>query len=174
MPRLVAFLVAVVVLSGCAGLQRETFIHEQVGEYIYDRPITQVWPHVVGLMGEEGFSFKKHPTQYLLTTEWKEEMSSSSIAASFTRYLVEAVPLGEDHTRVRIMRNSMSMGGGPGVVEGPRHVAAARAYATPTNGGRNAAAASGTRDLRMEWELLKRAAPDDAAELQEVADGRFR
>jgi len=173
MCRLVTFF-SVLLLTGCAGLQREGFIHEQAGDFIYDVPVEQVWPHVLTLIEEQGFSFREDRSRHLLTTEWREEMSSSSIAASFTRYLVEAVKLDASHTRVRVFRNSMSMSGGPGVVEGRRYAEAARNYANAPASGRLARSATGTRDLRMEWELLQRVSPTDAAELQQVAEARFR
>ncbi len=163
-----------VLWTGCAGLQRDAFIHQQAGDYVYAVPVQTVWPHVLELIGEEGFSIREEPGRNLLTTEWREEMSSSTIAASFTRYLVEAVALDDGHTRVRIIRHSMTVGGGPGFVDGDRHAAAARAYANPSPTGRAARTSSGARDLRMEWLLLRRVAPTDAAELQQLAEARYR
>lgn len=167
-----AFGACVLLLAGCAAAQRESFIQQEVGEYVYERPASEVWPHAKALLEEEGYSYKEAPNGFLLATEWQEEMSGSKIAASFTRYLVEAVPLGPSRSRIRFLRNTMTMGGGPGVVEGKRHVQDARAYAQGhfLGGTRTAA---GSRDLRMEWLLMRRAAPDDAAELQTVAEQRY-
>lgn len=160
------------VLTGCATVQRDSFIHQEVSDYVYDLPATEVWRHARALLAEHGYSFREAPKGFLLTTEWQEEMGGSQIAASFTRYLVEAVPLGSAHTRIRFIRNTVTRGGGPGVVEGKRYIADARAYAEGTH--RNVSTAANERDLHMEWLLLRRAAPEDAADLQALAEARYR
>lgn len=159
-------------LLGCAAAQRDSFIHQEVSDYVYELPAREVWPHAKALLAEEGYAFKEAPNRFLLTTEWQEEMGGSQIAASYTRYLVEAVPLGRGQCRVRFIRNSVTMGGGPGVVEGKRYRADARSYAQGQH--RNVSTNAGSRDLHMEWLLLRRAAPQDAAELQSLAEARYR
>lgn len=170
-----ALLFGVALLSGCATRLREAFIQERAGEYVYELPVERVWPHVAALLDEQGYSFKQDLANGQLVTEWKEDMGASSIAASYTRYLVVAARLDGTHCRVQFLRFTRTQGGGAGGYDSSSaRIAAATAQAANNAGGVRTRTASRSRDLHAEWLLMQRVAPEDAEELRTAANARFR
>ncbi len=188
-------------VAGCATMQKDTFIKEQAGDYVYAMPAAQVWPHVGAMLKEQGYSYREAPERFLLVTEWKEENGASSMAASFSRYMVEGQPIDDEHCRVRFIKNTMtsrpvggddvltsqqrqaaqatggrSIGAADGSGGGPEGAARYEgSTATVQSGsmGRTGTAAAGVRDLNAEWLLIQRVAPEDAKEIQDEADQKF-
>lgn len=178
--------------TGCATMTKETFILESAGAHVFEYSSPQVLDEAEKMLKERGYSVRRSAEQHALVTEWKEEMASSSIAGSMTRYLVEVFPIAPQQSRVRVTRNSAtsqtaqsvsSMGvaatdsaGESSTVNDSRSMAAAREYASGAQGGsrRSVGNATQTRDLPFEWELMKRMEPEDAKELEAVASDKFR
>ncbi len=195
------WVLAVPLVAGCATMQKDAFIKEQAGDYAYAMPVAQVWPHVGAMLKEPGYTYREAPGRFLLVTEWKEENGASSIAASFSRYMVEGQPIDDEHCRVRFIRNTMTSqsAGGDAVLSSQQRQASqatgGRSIGAPSEGGgpegsasaegatatiqsgsmgRTGTAAAGVRDLNAEWLLMQRVAPEDAKEIQDEADHRFR
>ncbi len=170
MKRLVLGVMALSLVTACAGPSRETFLQEKAGEFMFNKPLKEVWPHVKTLLREDGYSWQDNPSQAFIRTEFKEDTGSSAMSTSSTRYSVEGYAIDVGHSRVRIMRNSVAGAGTEGMGD-PR--AQATAYAGP-NAGRAAGTASASRDLKMEWRLIQRASPEQAAQLEAEADAKFK
>ncbi len=179
MRRRAAWLLGVALLAGCAALQRESFIKEQAAGYVYEMPIEQVWPHVKTMLKEQGYTYREAPGRFLLVTEWKEENGASELGASFSRYMVEGQKLDDTHCRVRFLRNTMTSAptGDMTMTSTQRHAIQATASANAAargTPGRAGTAAAGARDLHAEWLLMQRVVPEDAEEIQDEADRRFK
>ncbi len=175
MGRWAAWLLGVALLAGCAAWQKESFIKEHAGNYVYEMPVEQVWPHVRAMLKEQGYTYRELPGRFLLVTEWKEENGASEMGASFSRYMVEGQEIDDTHCRVRFLRNSMTSAqtGDMTMTSTERHAARSTAAAQGTS-GRAGTAASGARDLHAEWLLLQRVVPEDAKEIQDEAGRRFK
>jgi len=170
MKRLVLGVMALSLVIACAGPTRETYLHERAGEFTFDKPLKEVWPHVKAILREDGYVWQDNPAQAFIRTEFKDDSGSSTMSTSSTRYSVEGYAIDATHSRVRIMRNSVAASGSEGMGD-PR--AQAVAYASANASGRAAGTASATRDLKMEWRLIQRAAPEQAAEMEAAADAKF-
>ncbi len=186
------WLFGAVLLAGCATWQKENFVKEQAGVYVYEMPVEQVWPQARAMLTEQGYTYRELPGRFLAVTEWKEENGSSEMGASFSRYMVEGQKIDDTHCRVRFLRNTMLSAptGDMAMTSTERHAAqstaAANAAAQGTAGragpaataqgraGRTATAAEGVRDLHAEWLLMQRVVPEDAEEIQDEADRRFK
>lgn len=162
--------VAVSLVASCAGQTRETYLQEKAGEFVFEKPLKEVWPHVKALLKEQGYSWQDNPRQAFIRTEFKEDTGSSAMSTSFTRYAVEGFAIDQNRSRIRIMRNSMTSSNS-GEMSDPR--AATAGYANANAAGRAGGNASGSRDLKMEWQLIQRAAPEQAAKLEAEAAQKF-
>jgi hypothetical protein len=189
--------VALAALSlACSGVQRDTFVRQKAAEYVYPLPVEKVWPHVRALMDEQGYSYREDGSGRALTTEWKEEMSTSRIAASWSRYLVEARTEGTTRTAIRFIRFSRSAGGGDGALrepnqgistpqEEPIHDPGEGQMAAVDSASRgdpdtrmgdltrksvsDRGANNGIRDTKFEWLLLQKVEPDVARGIEAAA-----
>ncbi len=171
MKRLVLGVMALSLVTACAGPTRETYLQERAGEFMFNKPLKEVWPHVKAILKEDGFNWQDNPSQAFIRTEFKEDTGSSAMSTSSTRYSVEGYAIDAGHSRIRFMRNSVAASGSSGMAD-PR--AQATAYAGANASGRNAGLASAARDLKMEWRVIQRASPEQAAELEAEADAKFK
>lgn len=106
-----------VLLPGCATMQRENFVRERAGEYVYDKPLDEVWPHVRALLVAQGYVpvARSEPNQ--LDTEWREETAGGSGATTWSRYRVVGSETG-GQSKVVFLKNTRS--GGSGMPAAPR------------------------------------------------------
>lgn len=197
MKRIALAVATLALATGCATVSRQSYIDDQVGQYEYDLPLAQVWPHARALLQEQGYSLRETQDPPEITTEWKEEMANSAIAATRVRYRVEGFELhdktGATYSKVRITRLNMTAAGmdGSGMIvdarkgssegtannpnmAGVSYGQTATAQAAAGVSANNTGVASTTRDLRMEWLLMRRADPDSAQKLEEYAAANYK
>lgn len=106
MPKLaVSFLALALLGSGCASLQRETRARELAGDYVYAKPLAEVWPHVAALLVEHGYTPRETEQPWVLETDWKAEVSGSRTSGTYSRYVVVGKD-GGGQSVVRILRNT--------------------------------------------------------------------
>lgn len=198
--RIACSAVLVLLCAGCAAVQKENFARERAGEYVYRRPLAEVWPHVVALLVAQGYSPRPATQPDLLETEWKEEATCDGCAITFSRY--QAV--GKEAGGQSIVRFVKSMRTG-GIREGTTQTAneetsddaareterARKAHqgsrtddagpqdgpvdlSSVRTGSHKGEKVSGARDLGMEWLLLQRVEPRAAAEIYQSAEAAYR
>jgi hypothetical protein len=103
-----ALLVAVGGVTGCnalrAGGARHKYVNDQTKEYVYKKPITEVWPNVRTLLFDQGFQTKSSDSggSYSLETEPKTESGET------TRILAQGVKIDDGSCRIEIIRNISS------------------------------------------------------------------
>ncbi len=197
--RTTLWLGAVVLVSGCATVQRENFARDRAAEISYAKPVAEVWPEVVALLSEKGFHSKQDPDSFTLETEWKVWNPSSRMTAQYAKYVAIARTLPNQRVIVRFYRNTKSaegveqtaqrnvdwgvsrtLGGGGGAAEATADGAPtpASAIVQQDDEGRSSvrigvANSFEQRDLDLEWELLSRIDPASAAQIRRMADSRF-
>ncbi len=91
-----AFLVAILTLLAglaCTGMQRsgarQSYIYEQVREYVYETPIDAVWPQARAILFEQGYQVRDSGGGMTVETEWRVLSDGSR-----RRYLVTGFPRG--------------------------------------------------------------------------------
>lgn len=185
---------------GCAALQRETRARELAGNYVYERPLAEIWPHVAALLIEQGHTPRETEQPYVLQTDWKAEVAGSPTSGIFSRYLVVGKD-GGGRSSVRFHRSTRRSEHADRNITDVRHD---RPVTKDQQGGRSAEQArygdtdtgsaleheeeqvaeiagrrsttgapepSGSRDLQMEWLLLQRVDPEGAAKIFAQAEG---
>jgi uncharacterized lipoprotein len=151
---LVLALTLAVSASGCAGMRaaaaKRQYIDDQTKGFVYEKPRKEVWAAVRELVFEKGFELKNKGDEegtFMGETEWKHDKTGA------TRYLIQLNQVDEQHCTVRFTRmvnaaeqgsNVLTIGGG-----------------SKSNSG---------RDLTMEWELIQRVVPDQAATISTGAE----
>jgi hypothetical protein len=183
--RTTALAVSLCLLAGCAAQRREAFAKERAAEHVYQRPLEELWPVAKQLLKDEGYSWKEIPGQYVLATEWREEGGGAVV--SYTRYLVEGKKVTDAGSIIRFTKSTKSTQGTPTesfgggapkqTQEGPNSnmlsmANSAQGQQGPLNQGVTGAV-QGTRDLTMEWQLLKRTDAARAAEIEGQALKEF-
>lgn len=159
-------------LSGCATVQRDNYIRERAGEYVYELPAAEVVKGAAAMLKEQGYDVKADPSGLVVMTEWKEEMGASQVAASFSQYLVRGLAVDQANSRVQIYRNNRSSSGGPNMES-----SASKNASMVQQGAHSmerSAQKGGARDLAAEFQLMKRLAPEDAGDLTAEASERFK
>lgn len=199
--------VLAVALAGCATISKDAFLHDGASLHRYERPLDEVLVEAKKVLEERGYVFRAGFGEKRLASEWKEEMGSSTIAASYSRYLVEGFSIDDKRCQIRVHRQTARSGGAsvhdseadsldrsnteaatasdsPGgaarastlnvaTTTTTRSESATKDYAAELSGKR-AENATVSRDLQIEWLLMQRLAPEDAQELQQVADAKFK
>lgn len=198
--RIASLALLVVLCAGCATVQKESFARERAGEYVYQRPLAEVWPHVGALLVAQGYSPLPATQPDQLETAWKEEATCGECAVTFSRYQAAGKEAG-GRCIVRFLK-AVRTGG---VREGTSQTAneettddAARETERarkvhqgsrsddggpqdgPVNlgsvrsGSHKGEKLSGARDLGMEWLLLQRVEPKAAAAIYREAEAAYR
>jgi hypothetical protein len=198
--RIASSVVLVTLCAGCVTVQRDNFARERAGEYIYQRPLSEVWPHVVALLVAQGYSTLPATQPDQLETEWKEEATCEGCAVTYSRYQA----MGKEDRGRCIVRFVKAVRTG-GIREGTTQTAkeaktdqdvretqtARKAHqgsrtddAGPDDGpvdlhsvrtnSYKGEKLSGTRDLGMEWLLLQRVEPKAAAAIYQAAEAAYR
>ncbi|MDQ3265870.1 MAG: hypothetical protein M3Y59_19815 [Myxococcota bacterium] len=94
-----------ILLSGCAALQRESRAREFSAEHVYPRPLAEVWPHVIALLASQGYTAHLAAGDHVLETDWKQEVSGARESGAWSRYVVVGKD-GGDSCVVRILKNT--------------------------------------------------------------------
>lgn len=185
--------------AGCATTQRDNFARERAGEYVYQRPLAQVWPHVVALLVAQGYSPLPATQPDQLETEWKEEATCEGCALRYSRYQALGKEAGGRSivrfvkgTRVGAVREGATLTAGEEKKDqdireterGRKMHQGTRTDGDLDDGPANLSAArvnahkgekaSGARDLGMEWLLLQRVEPKAAAAIYQEAEAAYR
>lgn len=139
----------VVVLSqvfGCGAIRaasaRQNYINGRAQDYVYNRPLDQVWGVARTMLFEQGYAVRDtgEAGSFAAETEWKQQGNERS------RYLMTGMSVDEGRSRVQFTL----------------------AEETLRNGGWESAGAN--RDNHIEFELIKRVEPDAAAQIESEAD----
>ncbi|ATB30673.1 hypothetical protein [Melittangium boletus] len=154
-------LTASVLVTGCAASRREMYIQEKASDYVYRKPIAEVWPEVRAMLKEKELPVREAPGGYEISTDWHQLGASSNLGTSYVRYLVRGHQPSPAMTQVEILRqNRVESGQG--------------AMATPNNRTAGTDSVSRTRDREMEWELLQRVDPEGAKALKAEAEATIK
>lgn len=150
-------LMFVFVNFGCAGMRaataRRAYIDNRAREFVYPKPIKEVWAGVRQLFFEKGYEMKARGDEegtFTGETEWKYDNNGGS-----SRYLIQVNKLDEAQCTVSLTRMDNK----------PQGRASVMGIQIPTGGGTN-----NGRDLSLEWELIQRVVPDVAKAIRSDAD----
>lgn len=141
-------LTLVSLLMSCAAIRgataRRKHIEDATRGYVYNRPIDQVWGKARQLLFERGYSVRDSGEggSHQAETEWKLEGNDRRV-----RYLLSAMPAGDDKAQVQFTRSEEQR---------------------EKRGGWSPLDTD--RDLDMEYELIKRVEPDQASAIEADAN----
>jgi hypothetical protein len=189
----VAVLLSALTLAGCAGAQRREATLARMYDYVYPRPLEEVWPQVEKFVQDEGFAIRKGEEQTLLISEWRTSFGESRVASGSERILVEGVSLNPANSEVRIYRESL-MRGNRGPMEARENHGGSQLLMLapdddnpleydPVGLGHRFGVERDThlkppknlnrmveRDVKMELRLLQRLAPQEVEQLERKAE----
>src|SRR5512140_3043758 len=98
------------VLAGCATSRRQEALYAEAHQHVYTQPIELVWPQVVKLVAAEGYPHRKGAEEFILVTDWRNDMQQSRVVSSASRLYVEGFRLSENTSAVRIFRQTVFTG----------------------------------------------------------------
>ncbi len=136
-------------LISCAAMRTDTIrqdsIHRQVRDYVYNKPIDQVWPYVRQMLFHRGYQVRhadRHQPDdgYTIETEWLETGADPNRWRS--RYLVQGIDVDATHCKLLISRSTEASVSGQ---------------------------LSGSRDFETEWALIREVEPDRAEQITTTA-----
>lgn len=104
-----------VALSGCATTRHQEALYEEAQRYVYPQPIEQVWPQVVSFVSDEGYAHRKGSEEFVLVTEWRNDMLESRVASSVSRLYAEGLRVNPSASVVRIYKQTIFTGNKGGV-----------------------------------------------------------
>ena len=147
--------------TGCAAGRREMYIQEKASDYVYRKPIAEVWPQVRALLAEKELPVREAQGAYEISTDWHQQGAASNLGTSYVRYLVRGHQPSPALTQVEILRQNR-------VESGQGALASANNRTTGTD------SVNRTRDREMEWELLQRVDPEGAKALKAEAEATIK
>jgi hypothetical protein len=100
----------VVALSGCASARHREALYEQAQRHVYAQPIENVWPEVVRLVTAQGYPPRKGNDEFILVSEWRQDMMDSRVVSSASRLYVEGYRVDSHSSVVRIFRQTIFTG----------------------------------------------------------------
>ena len=151
-------LAAATLAAGCATARREAYIQEKASQYVYHKPIAEVWPQVQMMLKEKELPIREAPGAFEISTDWQPVGAPSTLGTNYERYLVRGRQSTPATCSVEILRQNRTEAG-PGPVD------------TQT-GQRQDIGTDATnlqRDRELEWELMQRVDPEAAKALREEA-----
>jgi hypothetical protein len=144
---LVGFVAAMMAQAmGCGAIRaasaRQDYINTRSRDYVYNRPLDQVWGEARTMLFEEGYTVRDtgEGGSFAAETEWKQQGTERS------RYLMTGMRVDDGRCRIHFTLAEETQRGGDWA-----------------NDGSN-------RDTKMEFELIKRVEPDAAAQIESEAD----
>jgi hypothetical protein len=173
-------LIGAVLQGGCAlpGSARGGSTAPLAGQYVYEKPLSEVWPQARAILREEGYSLDESPDTFAMVTAWRD-VGAKGATRRWIRYLVVGEPIDGDHCIVRFVRAQIQQPSAGGIE--PRGSEPASRLLLPVaiklrQRSRGMSASSdltevGGRDLSMELKLLRRVAPDVAERVEMEAEG---
>lgn len=145
--------------TGCAATRREAYVQEKASQYVYSKPIAEVWPQVRMLLKEKDLPLRESPGAFEISTDWHQVGAPSTLGTSYVRYLVRGKQPTPAMCAVEIFKqNRVEAGQGP---------VDAR---TGQRGSIGTDTTNLQRDMELEWELLQRVDPEGAKGLRAEAE----
>jgi hypothetical protein len=153
-----ALVIASLELLGCAAIWKDRLVHEMAGQHVYrNKSLDDVLPVAQVLLSERGFSVRQDGQVGALVTEWEEGVGGAArLPGTFTRYLAAGREL-PDGCEVRVFRLTLFSRAGR---VAPADVTSVEKMV------RSGFSGDAIRDLDLEWELIKRVEPEEAAEIE--------
>jgi hypothetical protein len=99
-----------VVLSGCATARHQEALYEEAHRHLYPQPIEKVWPQLVNLVVAQGYAHRKGDQEFILVTEWRNDMQESRVVSSASRLYAEGYRVSDTSSVVRIFRQTLFTG----------------------------------------------------------------
>ncbi|WP_375772395.1 hypothetical protein NR798_16410 [Archangium gephyra] len=150
--------------TGCAASRREAYVQEKASQYVYRKPIADVWPHVQTLLKEKELELREAPGAYEISTDWQMAGAPSSLGTAYARYLVRGKQPTAATCSVQIFKQN--------------RVETAQSQGSRTNQGQENPGFNDStnlqRDMEMEWELLQRVDPEAAKSLRAEAETNIK
>jgi uncharacterized lipoprotein len=143
--------------AGCASSRREMYVQDKASDYVYRKPIGELWPQVRTFLTEKDLALRESPGGYEIATDWQQQGAPSNLGTSYVRYLVRGVQPSPGLTSVQILRQNRVESG-----QGAMASSNNRTAGTDSN--------NRTRDREMEWELLQRLDPEGAKAITAEAE----
>ncbi|HYH97292.1 hypothetical protein [Hyalangium sp.] len=100
----------VMVLSGCAAARHREALYDQANRHVYAQPIEKVWPQVVKLVAAEGYPPRNGNDEFILVTEWRNDMMESRVVSSASRLYAEGYRVDSNTSLVRVFRQTIFTG----------------------------------------------------------------
>jgi hypothetical protein len=145
--------------TGCAASRREAYVQEKASQYVYRKPIAEVWPQVRMLLKEKDLPLRESPGAFEISTDWHMVGAPSTLGTNYVRFLVRGKQPTPSMCSVEIFRqNRVESGQGP---------------VDSRTGQRQSLGTDSTnlqRDMELEWELLQRVDPEGAKSLRAEAE----
>lgn len=182
-----AVLVLLLTQAGCAAVtaaSREDRAYHLAQRYAYDAPLEQVWPVARQVLADAGYPTIAAGDDFQAITDW-QDVAGGSIAKTWVRYLVWGERLDSDRCVIRIvraqivlipseLRSTTSIHSGEGMTQAnPLKTGTPLGLPVKFKKAEDRAAAGVTqtaaRDLKLEWEVLRRVRPGVATRLVELA-----
>ncbi len=130
----------------------DDYVRQETSSHVYHLTSAQLWTEVATLFDELGYALPDQPeADTTAFTEWRGNQ----------RYSVRLISSSVIRTRVQIHWQFRSSGMS-GVATGK----------DPVTSSHDSSIAERERDLELEWELLQRTDPADAAQIERVAAAR--
>ncbi len=97
-------------LTGCATLRHQDALYREAERHVYAEPIEKVWPQVVNIVSREGYPPRKGNQEFILVTDWRNDMMESRVVSSISRIYAEGYRVDERSSMVRIFRQTVFTG----------------------------------------------------------------
>ena len=145
-------IMALLVGSGCASMRassaRTAYIDQMTEKHVYNKPCEQVWPSARNLLFMQGYRINNtgEGANMTLETDWSFEQtgSTSNPQTTASRYLTQAIAVGQEQCQVRFWRNERI----------------------------DNRSMTSARDLGLEWRVLQEVDPGSAAQISQEAEVR--
>jgi hypothetical protein len=88
-------------LCACSTVQRHAYVANHVADYVYDKPLEEVWPSVRQVLSDDGFSLQESPGEWVAITDWQTGNAGSQVAGFWTRKMVVGSRVDSRHCLLR-------------------------------------------------------------------------
>jgi uncharacterized lipoprotein len=149
--------------TGCAASRREAFVQEKASQYVYHKPMAEVWPQVRMLLKEKDLPIREAPGTFEISTDWHMVGAPSTLGTNYVRYLVRGKQPTPAICAVEIFKQNRVESG-----QGPMDAR------TGQRGSLGNDSTNLQRDMELEWELLQRVDPEAAKSLRAEAEKNIK
>ena len=143
---------------GCATARRENYIQDKASNYVYHKPLAEIWPEVRSVLSAHDVPMRESPGAFEISSDWQPVGAPSALGTNYVRYLVRGKQPTPVTSTVEILRQNRTEAG-----KGPTDSQTGQVGDVGTD------STNVTRDREMEWELLQRVDPAGAKALREEA-----